>query len=529
MKKHKSRIVVSVFIALLLTAALAVPTPAMAAQAPVDLGTTEHFAILAGETITNTGATTVSGDAGADVGLHPGTSIPGEAQITLNDGGVFYKAGPVALDAKNALITAYDDAAGRTPFTTIPAELGGLTLVPGVYKATEGFQITGKLTLDAGGDPNGVFIFQIASTLITASGSEVVLTGGARYCRVFWQVGSSATLGTDSTFIGHIFALTSIAAQTGATIQGQLLARNGEVTLEANDITNGFCVPAGTKTWVDNGNAYLTRPTDLLLTLTKTVNGISSTVAATPSWVKVGNTWTYTYANMPPYEDGVPVIYSVAETVPTGYTKTSTDLATQNRNFTNALSALTTVTGTKTWVDNGNANLTRPTNLLLTLTKTVNGTSSTVMATPTWVKVGSTWTYTYANLPLYEGGYLVTYSVAETVPTGYSKTSTDLVTQNRNFTNALSVPTTPTPTPIGGVTQVPGITLAPGTTLAPGVTFIPGTTLLPWPVPSVTNLPPTGDKTADRSTPGILAAGTGLVLIFAGISLYLFKRRKTKS
>ena len=492
---------------LLMAGALAITPPALAAQVPVDLGTAEHFAVLAGTTITNTGSTTISGEFGADVGLHPGTAITQDGPITLRDGGVFYKAGQtgeaVALAAKNDLIKAYNDAASRSPDATeIATELGGgLTLKPGVYDSeSTTFEITGKLILDADGDPEGVFIFLTDKTLITSPDSEVELINGARFCRVFWQVGSSATLGTNSTFVGHIFALTSIAAKTGAKIQGQLLARNGEVTLEANTITNGFCGPTGTMTWVDNGNAYLTRPTGLELVLTKTVNGTSSTVTAPLTWVKnADNTWTYTYANLPLYEGGVLVTYSVAETtVPTGYTKTSTDLV-PNRNFTNALSVPTTVTGTNTWVDNGNAYLTRPTTLTLTLTKTVNGTSSTMTATPTWVKTGDTWTYTYANLPLYEGGYLVTYSVAETVPTGYTKTSTALSTQNRNFTNTLSVLTTPTP--VGAAT----------------------------PVPSATNLPPTGDKTADRSTLGILAAGTGIVLVLAGISLYLFKRRKAKS
>ena len=797
MKKHKSRIVVSVFIAMMLAATLVAPVPALAAELPVNLGSTVNFAVLAGSTITNTGQTTISGEFGADVGLYPGTSITQDAgPITLLDDGVFHTTDEVAQIAKDDLDTAYNDAAGRTP-VRIATELGGgLTLKPGVYDSASGtFEITGALTLDAEGDPDGVFIFQMATTLVTASASKVVLTNGARFCRVFWQVGSSATLGEASDFVGHIFADQSITAGTGATIQGQLLARTAAVTLHANTITNGFCGPTGTKTWVDNsdvaglrpnaltltltqtvgavstvvaatptwvktggdtwtytypnlplykggvpvtysvtetgptgytktssdlaaenrnftntlsttvtgtktwvdngntyltrptdlvltltktvngtsstvaatptwdkvgntwtytyanlplyeggylvtysvtetgpigytktstdlpqnrgftnalsalttvtgtktwvdnGNTYLTRPADLVLTLTKTVNGTSSTVAATPTWDKVGNTWTYTYANLPLYEGGVLVTYSVTETAPTGYTKTSTDLATQNRDFTNEqnTNALTTVIGTKTWVDNGNTYLTRPTDLVLTLTKTVNGTSSTVAATPTWVKVGNTWTYTYANLPLYEGGVLVTYSVTETVPIGYTKTSTDLATQNRNFTNEMntnvlttvigtktwvdngntyltrptdlvltliktvngtSSPVAATPTWVkvgntwtytyanlplyeGGVL----VTYSVAETAPIGYTktstdlatqnrnftnalSVPTT---PTPVPSPTNLPPTGDKTADRSTLGILAAGTGIVLVLAGISLYLFKRRKAKS
>jgi hypothetical protein len=151
-------------------------------------------------------------------------------------------ADSLASIAKDDLVTAYNDAADRTPVTTIPTELGGTTLAPGVYDSADGtFQITGPLTLDAQGDPDAVFIFKTASTLITASGSSIGLINNARPCRIFWQVGSSATLGTNSHFVGHIFALTSITAQTGATIQGQLLARNGAVTLDRNIVTNVLC------------------------------------------------------------------------------------------------------------------------------------------------------------------------------------------------------------------------------------------------------------------------------------------------
>src|SRR5450759_2969601 len=223
---------------LLLVAMMAVPTMSMAAQPPVNLGTTSSFAVLAGETITNTGPTTINGD----VGLHPGTAFPGRADVTLN--GALHLTDAVALQAKNDLVTAYNDAAGRTPVATIATELGGNTLLAGVYNSSSGtFKITGTLTLDAQGDPDAVFIFQMASTLWTASYSSVNLMNGARFCRIFWQVGSSATLGTYSHFEGHIFALTSISANTGATVHGQLLALNGAVTLDTNTITNEICAP----------------------------------------------------------------------------------------------------------------------------------------------------------------------------------------------------------------------------------------------------------------------------------------------
>ncbi|MCE5190571.1 MAG: ice-binding family protein [Actinomycetia bacterium] len=266
MKTLKKVRFVSLMLTLILVVMMAVPTRTMAAEPTVNLGSTASFAVLAGETITNTGPTTINGD----VGLFPGTAFTGQASATVN--GTVHINDAVAGVAKDDLVTAYDDAAGRTPVTIIPTELGGATLNPGVYASESGtFQITGTLTLDAQGDPDGVFIFKTDSTLITASASNVDLINGARFCRVFWKVGSSATLGTNSHFAGHIFALTSIAAQTGATIQGQLLARNGEVTLDTNTITNGLCAA-------------------------QTVPGIQITKTASPTALTSGpGSVTYTY------------------------------------------------------------------------------------------------------------------------------------------------------------------------------------------------------------------------------------------
>lgn len=264
-----------VLLALALVAILAVPAIAVAAQAEVQLGKTSSFAVLAGQTITNTGPTTITGDAGVDVGLSPGAepiaTFPGQADVTLDGIGAVHLQDAVALQAQLDLKAAYNDAAGRTPFTTITSELGGKTLKPGVYVSETGpFEITGTLTLDAQGDPNAVFIFKSASSLITAADSNVNPINGARYCRVFWQVTSSATLGTNSNLVGHVFALTSITAEHGASIQGQLLARNGSVTLDNNIINNGLCptrqAPAPTPT--ENGGELPTTSTpwyDLLL------------------------------------------------------------------------------------------------------------------------------------------------------------------------------------------------------------------------------------------------------------------------
>jgi hypothetical protein len=216
----------------LLTVVLA--STALAAQAPVGLGTAGGFAVLAGETITNTGPTTITGD----VGLHPGSAVTGFTTVTLH--GSQHVADAVALQAKNDLTTAYNDAAGRTPATSVAVELGGTTLKAGVY-ASPTLGLTGTLTLDAEGNPNAVFIFQAGSTLITAPNSKVVLTNGASACNVYWQIGSSATLDTTTSFKGTILALTSIALKTGATLDGRALARNGAVTLDSNVITNAAC------------------------------------------------------------------------------------------------------------------------------------------------------------------------------------------------------------------------------------------------------------------------------------------------
>lgn len=204
----------------------------------VDLGTTSKFAVLAGTTITNTGKTSIDGIANGKVGLFPGTAFTGQESTSIS--GDVQLADAEALAAKNDLVAAYNDADERTSVTRIPTQLGGTTLTPGTYDSADGtFQITGTLTLDAQGDPNAVFIFKTASTLITASGSNVNLLNNARFCQTIWNVGSSATLGTNSHIVGHVLALTSITSNTGATVLGQLLARNGAVTLDTNTITNG--------------------------------------------------------------------------------------------------------------------------------------------------------------------------------------------------------------------------------------------------------------------------------------------------
>lgn len=206
------------------------------AATQVDLGTAGAFAVLAGSTITNTGPTTITGD----VGLHPGSAVTGFDSVTLN--GELHVADGTALQAKDDLGTAYDNAASQGPSTTVSTELGGQVLPGGVYDSASGtFGITGTVTLDAQGTPGTVWIFQTGSTLITASDSRVRLINGADACNVFWQVGSSATLGTGTSFAGNILAATSVTLNTSATIRGRALARTGAVTMDTNTIQRANC------------------------------------------------------------------------------------------------------------------------------------------------------------------------------------------------------------------------------------------------------------------------------------------------
>jgi len=229
-------------ISLLTTAVLA--GISVRAEGAVLLGTAGNFAVLAGSTVTNTGPSVIDG---GDIGVWPGTAITGFGPGVLVPPYTFHSADGVALQAQNDLTTAYNVAAGLPVTQTLTGQdLGGLTLLPGVYFFASSAQLTGTLRLDAQGDPNAQFVFQIGSTLTTASNSSVVTINGGTMpgCTVFWQVGSSATLGTGTAFEGHILALTSITMTTGSSIlDGSALARNGAVTLDSNHIINCVSVP----------------------------------------------------------------------------------------------------------------------------------------------------------------------------------------------------------------------------------------------------------------------------------------------
>jgi Ice-binding-like len=244
---------------------------ALGATATVGLGTAEPFSVLAGSTITNTGATTMSGD----LGLYPGSSVTGAPGV----GGATHISDPVAIAAKTALTTAYNDAKGRPSNSgSAGTDLASQEFTAGVYNATSALLLSsGSVTLNAQGNPNAVFIFQIGEALTTSTGTTVALTNGAQACNVFWQVASSATLGGSSHFVGTLMAAESITAGSSATIEGRLLAETGAVTLHNNTITTSTCAaPSGAGTETSSGGGSTTTPVVVGAVVSPT------TVASTP-------------------------------------------------------------------------------------------------------------------------------------------------------------------------------------------------------------------------------------------------------
>src|ERR1022692_54785 len=248
-----------------------------AAVAPVNLGTASSFAVLAGSTVTNTNPSVLNGD----LGVSPGSAITGFPPGIVN--GTVHQTDGVAAGAQSDLTTAYNDAAGRTPAASLPGFIGaGQSLDAGVYKATSSLDVGGSLTLNAHGDAGAVFIFQVGSTLITDSASHILLLNGAQACNVFWQVGSSATLGTGSIFQGNILALASITVTTGDTIQGRALARNGALILDDDPIPVPACTtPTPTPTPTPTSTSPTPTPTPTSPSPTPTITSPSPTPTST--------------------------------------------------------------------------------------------------------------------------------------------------------------------------------------------------------------------------------------------------------
>lgn len=203
------------------------------AMGPGVLGSAARFTILAGSTVSNTGLTTITGE----VGVSPGLALVG-----IPAGTVVHAGDPVAALAQADTTVAYNRLAGLPCGTTLTGrDLGGMTLAPGVYCFTSSAQLTGTLVLDGQGQPNPVFVFQVGSTLVTSNISVVLLTNGARSCGVYWQAGSSATVGIGSNFSGNIIALGSVTLTTGVTLHGRALARTGAVTMDTDSVSNSAC------------------------------------------------------------------------------------------------------------------------------------------------------------------------------------------------------------------------------------------------------------------------------------------------
>ncbi len=215
---------------------------ASSARAQISLGTAQSFGVLAGSAITNTGSTIVAGN----LGVSPGTAVTGFPPGVVTPPGVIHSADAVASTAQSDLTTAFNAVAATPTFVDLTGtDLGGLTLQPGVYGFSSVAQLTGTLTLDALGNPNALFIFKVGSALTTATGASVSVINGGSSCNVYWQVGSSATLGTTTAFVGNILALSSIVMNTGVSLNGRALARTGAVTLANNTIAACPTSPPG--------------------------------------------------------------------------------------------------------------------------------------------------------------------------------------------------------------------------------------------------------------------------------------------
>jgi hypothetical protein len=231
---------------MLLASAAFAAVPAAAHASAVDLGTAAPFVVLGGQSVTNTGPSVLNGD----LGVAPGTSLVGFGLPAVVNGAT-HNNDAVASQGQSDLTTAYNVAAGQAVTADLTGQdLGGLTLTAGAYRFATSAQLTGQLTLDAQGDADAQFVFEIGSTLTTASASSVIMVNGASPCNVYWQVGSSATLGTTTAFQGNIMALSSVTLNNSATVNGRALARNGAVTLDDNVLDASMCAtpPAGPPT-----------------------------------------------------------------------------------------------------------------------------------------------------------------------------------------------------------------------------------------------------------------------------------------
>lgn len=248
----------------------------------VPIGSASQYSVLAASTVTNTGLTTLA----RSLGLSPGTAITGFPPGVVSSQGQINVANASAQQAQADLGSGFNNAAGRALNGTTPADLAGQNLKSGVYAADGkgALSLNGTLVLDGNGNTDSVFIFQTDSTLTTGSGSSVVLIGGAQACRVYWVVGSSATLGTGTSFVGTIMAQASITVTTGASVRGRALARTGAVTLDSNVFTPASCQPPKTATATTIASGVVpatTSPRTTTTTIPRTTTTIPRTTTTT--------------------------------------------------------------------------------------------------------------------------------------------------------------------------------------------------------------------------------------------------------
>ena len=382
------------------------------ATAP-SLGTAANFAVLAGSTVTNTGATAVGGD----LGVSPGTAVTGFPPGTVS--GTIHAGDAVAAQAQHDAAVAYNSLAGQAcDFNLTGQDLGGKTLIPGVYCFDSSAQLTGTLTLDGQGNSNAVFIFKIGSTLTTASGASVLLINGASSCNVFFQVGSSAILGTNTMFAGNILALTSTTLNTGATINGRALALNGAVTLDTNTISNQ-CVqsPIATATTTATSPVATVPATT---TATSPVATVPATTTATSPVATVPATTTAT---------------SPVATVPATTTATS-PVATVPATTT-ATSPVATVPATTT--------ATSPVATVPATTVPLPSATTTAVPTPTST-ASATPTNTAVPTPTSTVAVTPTDTAAATLTSTVAATATNTAAATAISTGVGSATATPTPT-----------------------------------------------------------------------------------
>ncbi|RFU33532.1 hypothetical protein B7463_g2830, partial [Scytalidium lignicola] len=291
----------------------------------ITLGTAAPFGVLGASTVTNTGPTVIDGD----LGVSPGTAITNFPPGTFT--GSEHVNDAVAAQAQADALNAYNIAAGIASTEDLSSQnLGGRTLTPGVYTFTSSAQLTGALTLNAEGNSNAQFVFQIDSTLTTASDASVIIENGAQACNVIWQIGSSATLGSNTTFIGIILAHTSITAVTGTTVSGSLIALTGAVTLDSNIITvvNTCSTTTTTTTTTTTSITASTTTTSTTPTTTSTLTTTTtpmttstSTISTTPSAITSTTTTTSTISTTTSI---TPTTTSTSTTVPTTLTTLTT-------------------------------------------------------------------------------------------------------------------------------------------------------------------------------------------------------------